>query len=29
MNKLETLNDGVLEQIKFIDKDFVLSNPLL
>lgn len=27
--KLQTLNDIVLEQIKFIDKDFKLSNPLL
>ena len=29
MEKLQTLNDIVLEQIKFIDKDFVLSNPLV
>ncbi len=29
MNELETLNDKVLEQIKFIDKDCELSNPLL
>lgn len=27
--KLHTLNDSVLEQIKFIDKDYLLSNPLL
>ena len=29
MSKLQTLNDNVLEQIKFIDKDFILSNPLV
>ncbi len=29
MNKLENLNDNVFEQIKFIDKDYKLSNPLL
>lgn len=29
MSKLQDLNDEVLEQIKFIDKDFELSNPLL
>lgn len=29
MNRLEDLNDYVLEQIKFIDKDNELSNPLL
>ncbi len=27
--KLHTLNDSMLEQVKFIDKDFLLSNPLL
>ena len=29
LEKLQTLNDEVLEQIKFIDKDFILSNPLV
>lgn len=29
MGKLENLNDEVFERIKFIDKDLVLSNPLL
>lgn len=29
MEKLELINDRVLEQIKFIDKDEVLANPLL
>lgn len=29
MDKLQALNDNVLEQIKFIDKDFILSNPLV
>lgn len=27
--KLHTLNDSMLEQVKFIDKDYLLSNPLL
>ena len=27
--KIENLNDYMLEQIKFIGKDFILSNPLL
>lgn len=29
MSKLQDLNDEVLEKVKFIDKDFELSNPLL
>lgn len=29
MNKIEKLNDSVLKQVKFIDKDCVLSSPLL
>lgn len=29
MIELESLNDEIFEKIKFIDKDFVLSNPLL
>ncbi len=27
--KLHTLNDNILEQVKFTDKDYLLSNPLL
>ena len=29
MSKLQDLNDEVLEKVKFIDKDFELSNPHL